>query len=54
MTGRALVIDLHLVLRDSGRILMGIGQNTGFCDGMHHLPAGRLKEGETIGEFGWE
>lgn len=48
MAQKALAIDLHLVLRDGGRVLMGVRRNTGFCDGMYHFPAGRLEEDETI------
>jgi 8-oxo-dGTP diphosphatase len=48
MTGNGLVVDLHLVLRDQERILLGLRCNTGFGDGMYHLPAGRLEDEETI------
>jgi 8-oxo-dGTP diphosphatase len=27
---------------------MGLRKNTGFCDGMFHLPAGHLEDGETL------
>ncbi|MEA2910855.1 MAG: 8-oxo-dGTP diphosphatase [Bradyrhizobium sp.] len=43
-----LIVDLHLILRSGARILMGVRKNTGFCDGMFHLPAGHLEEQETI------
>ena len=42
------LVDLHLILRDGGRVLMGLRQNTGFADGRYHLPAGHLEHGETI------
>jgi 8-oxo-dGTP pyrophosphatase MutT (NUDIX family) len=48
MAGKGLLVDLHLVLRDRERILVGMRRNTGFADGMYHLPAGRLEEDETI------
>lgn len=48
MGGKGLVVDLHVILRSGSRVLMGIRKNTGFCDGMYHLPAGHLEDGETI------
>jgi ADP-ribose pyrophosphatase YjhB (NUDIX family) len=48
MAGPELVIDLHVILRDGSNVLFGLRKNTGFCDGMYHLPAGQLEEGETI------
>lgn len=44
----ALLIDLHLILRRGDTVLFGLRANTGFCDGMYHLPAGRLEDDETI------
>lgn len=43
-----LLIDLHLVLRRGDRILFGLRRNTGFSDGLYHLPAGRLEAHETV------
>jgi 8-oxo-dGTP pyrophosphatase MutT (NUDIX family) len=43
-----LLIDLHLVLRQGDRILFGLRRNTGFSDGLYHLPAGRLEPHETV------
>lgn len=43
-----LVIDLHVILRNGSAVLLGLRKNTGFCDGMYHLPAGHLEEAETI------
>jgi ADP-ribose pyrophosphatase YjhB (NUDIX family) len=43
-----IVVDLHLVLRDRSNVLFGLRRNTGFCDGMYHLPAGHLEAAETI------
>jgi 8-oxo-dGTP pyrophosphatase MutT (NUDIX family) len=48
MARKGLVVDLHLILRQGVRILLGLRQNTGFSDGMYHLPAGHLEDGETI------
>lgn len=41
-------VDVHLVLRRNGRILLGQRQNTGFADGQFHLPAGHLEQGESV------
>lgn len=44
---RALV-GVHLVLIDSqGRVLLGRRVNTGFGDGLFHVPAGHLEAGES-------
>jgi 8-oxo-dGTP diphosphatase len=43
-----LIVDLHLILREGSRVLMGVRKNTGFCDGMYHLPAGHLEDEETV------
>jgi 8-oxo-dGTP diphosphatase len=48
MTRKGLVVDLHLILRQGARILFGLRRNTGFSDGMYHLPAGHLEDEETI------
>ena len=48
MSGKALIADLHVILRKGDRVLMGLRRNTGFGDGMYHLPGGRLEDGETI------
>lgn len=42
------VVDLHVVLRRGGEILLGLRRDTGFADGMFHLPAGHLEDGETL------
>ena len=49
MTKHRLIADLHLILRDGPRILLGLRRNTGFADGLYHLPAGHLEPDETIG-----
>jgi len=43
-----LIADLHLILRQDGRILLGLRRNTGFADGLYHLPAGHLEPDESI------
>src|SRR5690349_3906340 len=48
MTRKGLIVDLHLILRQGNRILLGLRHNTGFADGCYHLPAGHLKDGETV------
>ncbi|MBN9090591.1 MAG: NUDIX domain-containing protein [Reyranella sp.] len=48
MAKHRLITDLHLILRDGGRVLLGLRQNTGFSDGLYHLPAGHLEPDETI------
>jgi ADP-ribose pyrophosphatase YjhB (NUDIX family) len=42
------VVDLHLVVRRGGEILLGLRRDTGFADGMFHLPAGHLEDGEAL------
>lgn len=39
--------DVHLILRDAGRVLFGRRENTGYGDGAYHLPAGHLEVGES-------
>jgi 8-oxo-dGTP diphosphatase len=48
MARNGLIVDLHLILRQDVRILFGLRRNTGFSDGMYHLPAGHLEDEETI------
>jgi 8-oxo-dGTP diphosphatase len=41
--------DVHLVLLDDdGHVLLGRRKNTGFADGLYHLPAGHLEPGESV------
>jgi 8-oxo-dGTP diphosphatase len=44
------IVDLHLVIRrgDPGRILLLRRANTGYGDGLLHLPSGHLEPGESI------
>ena len=47
----AAIVDVHILLADrSGRLLLGLRQNTGFADGCWHLPAGHLEDEETLTE----
>jgi mutator protein MutT len=39
-------IDVHLILRRGGQILLGRRCNTGFADGAWHLPSGHTEDGE--------
>src|SRR5260221_9756555 len=48
MARNGLIVDLHLILRQDVRILFGLRRNTGFSDGMYHLPAGHLEDEETV------
>ncbi|MFG2445499.1 NUDIX domain-containing protein [Nocardia fluminea] len=42
------LVGVHLVLIDSrGRVLLGRRANTGFGDGLFHVPAGHLEAGES-------
>ncbi|MFE1591840.1 NUDIX domain-containing protein [Nocardia sp. NPDC058705] len=41
-------VGVHLVLLDArGRVLLGRRANTGFGDGLFHVPAGHLEAGES-------
>jgi hypothetical protein len=42
MARSALTVDMHLTIQDHAEILIGVRQNTGFCGGLYHLPAGNL------------
>jgi hypothetical protein len=42
------IVDVHLVLRRDGKILMGRRANTGYGDGLLHLPSGHLERGESV------
>ncbi|MFD3460916.1 NUDIX domain-containing protein [Nocardia fluminea] len=42
------LVGVHLVLVDAqGRVLLGRRVNTGFGDGLFHVPAGHLEAGES-------
>lgn len=42
------IVDVHVILNRDGEILLLERQNTGYCDGMLHLPSGHLEEGEAL------
>jgi 8-oxo-dGTP pyrophosphatase MutT (NUDIX family) len=48
VTRHAVVADVHLIFRRGDEILLGERQNTGFGDGLFHLPAGHLDPEETL------
>lgn len=43
-----LVVGVHLVLVEDGRVLLGRRANTSFADGSWHVPAGHLEAGESV------
>lgn len=42
------IVDVHVILHRGGEIVLVERQNTGYCDGMLHLPSGHLEEGEPL------
>lgn len=42
------IIDVHVILPRADEILLLERQNTGYCDGMLHLPSGHLDAGEPV------
>ncbi len=44
-------VDAHLILRRGDEILLGQRQNTGWCDGYWHLPAGHSEGQESMVEY---
>jgi 8-oxo-dGTP pyrophosphatase MutT (NUDIX family) len=48
MAKHELIVDLHLIFRQGGTVLFGLRKNTGFADGLYHLPAGHLEPDESI------
>lgn len=41
-------VDLHLILRRNGQVLLGRRIGTGFADGLYGVPSGHLEDGETV------
>jgi 8-oxo-dGTP diphosphatase len=39
-------VSSYLILIKDGKVLLGLRQNTGYCDGMWSFPAGHVEEGE--------
>ncbi|GAA1011104.1 hypothetical protein Aple_056930 [Acrocarpospora pleiomorpha] len=49
MTQRQQVtVDVHVILEQTGHILLCLRAGTGYADGLYCLPSGHLDEGETI------
>jgi 8-oxo-dGTP diphosphatase len=44
------IVDVHIILRHQGRVLLGRRAGTGFADGFWHLPAGHVEEDEPLPE----
>jgi 8-oxo-dGTP diphosphatase len=42
------IVDVHLVLRQGGKIVMLRRANTGYGDGCLHLPSGHLERDESV------
>jgi 8-oxo-dGTP pyrophosphatase MutT (NUDIX family) len=47
MDARRFPVDLHIIFRRRGKILLGRRRNTGYGDGLFHLCAGHLEPGEN-------
>lgn len=43
-------VSIHLILEKNDKILLMKRRNTGFCDGMYSLPAGKLEPSERVAE----
>ena len=41
-------VDLHLILRRQGQVLLGRRIGTGFADGLYGVPSGHLEDDETV------
>ncbi|MER5970015.1 methyltransferase domain-containing protein [Streptomyces sp. NPDC002055] len=44
------VVDVHLVLRREGQVLLSRRANTGYADGLWHAPSGHVEDGEDVRE----
>ncbi|SEO10276.1 methyltransferase domain-containing protein [Actinacidiphila rubida] len=42
------IVDVHLVLRRGGEVLLARRAGTGYADGLLHAPSGHLEEGEDV------
>jgi 8-oxo-dGTP diphosphatase len=40
-------VNVYLVLKKEGKILLSLRQNTGYCDGFYGLVAGHVEDGES-------
>ncbi len=48
MNPLTLVVGVHLVLLDDNTVLLGRRRNTGYANGMWHLPSGHMERGEPV------
>lgn len=44
------ILEVGIIIPRDGSILLLKRQNTGYMDGMYHLPAGHVESGETVAE----
>ncbi|MEV0275952.1 methyltransferase domain-containing protein [Streptomyces sp. NPDC050610] len=42
------IVDVHLILRRGGDVLLGRRLDTGYADGLLHAPSGHLEDGEDV------
>jgi ADP-ribose pyrophosphatase YjhB (NUDIX family) len=42
------IVDVHLILKDDDRILLGKRINTGYGDGAFHPPSGHMEANESV------
>lgn len=42
------ILASYLVLKQDGKVLLALRQNTGYCDGEWGLPAGHVEAGESM------
>ncbi|WP_225845819.1 methyltransferase domain-containing protein [Streptomyces sp. HPF1205] len=42
------IVDVHLVLRRGDRVLLARRANTGYADGLLHVPSGHVEDGEDV------
>lgn len=42
------IVDVHLILRRGGEVLLARRARTGYGDGLLHLPSGHVEEGEDV------
>ncbi|MFG2192443.1 methyltransferase domain-containing protein [Streptomyces sp. NPDC048639] len=42
------VVDVHLILRRGGEVLLARRANTGYADGLLHAPSGHAEDGEDV------
>ncbi|WP_432036232.1 methyltransferase domain-containing protein [Streptomyces cucumeris] len=42
------IVDVHLILRRGGEVLLGRRSGTGYADGLLHAPSGHVEDGEDV------